>query len=232
MSPSTRNTKETAKGGTPVQKSSANSKGKKGKLLVVPSPSKKDKRNQWVYEMLKGDFDAHFLKKPGKDAESFAFKFFQDLEDEDVLASLGCSVVLSRRGADDDFLPQDANSTWPWRALVFYNEGEQSEERCITQATEGINLFNESCTQEFYKFPCKMRLGANNTEDPKRAVDAMFMDSDVIRLMEAAHGDHMSLEEMKTDDKIMADFWTDPVEGAQIMDRHVFDVDATHNENE
>ena len=195
---------------------------KKGKKLVIPGAIF-DSRYLWYVKGFRPGVIVHWLQKPTRVEEAFARKFFDDFRaSPELLDECGFDLILNMKGENgEDFCPQAANSTWPWRLLVAcVGNDDNTEEVRMEQANEGIQLYNRTATKDNYKFPRQVRFCKDLTGAELEPLDTILLDKDVINLMQAAYPD-MTLEQMLEDDDIMSDFWSNLERGAEAIRTHI-----------
>ena len=194
----------------------------KGKRIVIPN-FLFDGRYLWYVKGFRGGIIIHWIKKPSREEEAFARKFFDDLKNNpQLLEELGFDLILNMRGDNGiDFRPQSPGSTWPWRVMVScVGEEENTPENRREQADGGIKLCNSTAKKPHYKFPRNVRFADDLTGEKMCALDSILLDADVIMLMQAAYPT-MTLEEMVDDEDLMADFWTDVDAGTEVVNKHI-----------
>ena len=133
-------------------------------------------------------------------------------------------TVTLRRGVDGlTPKPQKDGTDWGAKvmvAIVGDDDGTAEETERIAEAI--VQSFNSIAVKPTFRYPKTMKVGKDLTTEPMAKPDQYLLDKDVIGLMQAAFPDH-TLNDLKGFKDIMESFWTDPYEGASLMDAYVPD---------
>lgn len=206
--------------------------GKFAQLAPSPVKGKKDVRHVWNVKGYKGGLILGYGKKCNAEEEAFMAHFYKELNDsEEELKQLEVLGIFDRRGDDGDSLPQNPGTTWGWRCLIKgvpVNQNTPQSRRKMSD--DCIRKFNEGAVKPNYKYPRKMRFGADSTLPELECIDTAIIDDDVIRIMKAAYGATMTLSEMMDAESIMAVFWTDTERGREKIHQWILQHETEEQE--
>jgi hypothetical protein len=174
-----------------------------------------------------------YMKKFNCEEDVYWNPYLKYLDDNaDVKEELGINAIVYRKGEDGTTaLPNAPGSEYSWRQLVcIIGEDMNTPEHRLEQAQKIIAHFNSLATTEMYRYPRKARFGSDLSSTPRRPVDAVLLDREVVGLMLAAYPTTTPFTDLIEYEEIMQTFWTDPTHGADVMESFVSNHGGGANE--
>ena len=144
-------------------------------------------------------------------------------EDEDIKNGLHVIAVVSRHGVDGVTLKQSSKSVYAWKqAMLLQNELEIDENGLLTPwehpsvVTGFLEYFNSSEVQEEFSWSCKAVVFEDKTQCPKRPLDKVLLDKEVVNVMVYLYQDSVTSMKRYSND-ILSMFWSNIEHGKAVM---------------
>ena len=181
---------------------------------------KKDTRSKMFFEYLACGIVIAYVTKPIETDEAFLVHDYKELtQNMDLKDRLKIITICARRGADGYQLPSRTGSSYPFRQFVmgvFPNTHSQAKK----QVKDLLQYLNQSQVDSgMYKYPQRIKLMDDLTQNPVRAADSRLLDKEVVNMMVACYG--RKLEELRKYDEVMAEFWTDVENGKAFLNDYL-----------
>jgi hypothetical protein len=205
----------------------------------VTSKKDVDVRNHMVIEGLQEGIMSVYVKKFNVEEEAFLGPDLKLLQkNAGTIELLGIHAILYRKGVDGATAMMQSpgtNYAWSQFILIVGEEACKDPQERLKIANKLLAYFNANATDGMYKFPRKMKLGEDKTQDPPRPVDAVLLDNDVIAMMQTAYpalefhtlaaydtiaemqAAYPELHELSAYETIVKKFWTDINYGQKAM---------------
>jgi len=169
---------------------------------------KKDTRCKMFFEFLACGIVIAYVSKPIETDEAFLMHDYKELsQNMDLKERLKIITICARRGADGSQLPSTKGSSYPFRQFVmsvYPNTHAQAKK----QVKDLLNYLNNSQVESgMYKYPQRIKLMDDYTQNPRRAADTRLKDKEVVNMMVACY--QCKLADLAEYDDIMAEFWSD-----------------------
>lgn len=184
---------------------------------------RKDTRSKMYYEFLACGIAIVYVARANSTDEAFLMHDYKDLmQDMDLKQRMKIITICARRGSDGNQIPSNNGTTYPFRQFVL-GISPATHSQAKKQVKDLLEYLNKSQDNaDKYKYPKKIRLVEDFTQDTPRPADARLLDNEVVNMMKACYD--CPLQDLMQYDEVMSEFWSDIEYGKSFLDEYMGNV--------